>query len=115
MKSYKITVNGKAYDVTVQEAGEAPVQSTAPAPTAAPKKEATASAGALTVKSPMPGTILDIKVNVGDSVKSGQVLCVLEAMKMENDIVAPQDGTVDAILVSKNDSVEANDDIIALV
>lgn len=115
MKSYKITVNGKAYDVTVQEAGEAPVQQAAPAPAAAPKKEKAASAGAVSVKSPMPGTILDIKVNVGDSVKSGQVLCVLEAMKMENDIVAPQDGTVDAILVSKNDSVEANDDIIALV
>ena len=115
MKNYKITVNGKAYDVTVQEAGEAPVvQATASAPEAK-KPAATASAGAVSVKSPMPGTILDIKVNVGDSVKSGQVLCILEAMKMENDIVAPQDGTVDAILVSKNDSVEANDDIIALV
>ena len=116
MKNYKITVNGKAYDVTVQEAGEAPVQAAAPAPVAEAKKPvAAASAGAVSVKSPMPGTILDIKVNVGDSVKSGQVLCILEAMKMENDIVAPQDGTVDAILVSKNDSVEANDDIIALV
>ncbi len=110
MKNYKITVNGKAYDVTVQEAGEAPVQAAE-----AKKPVAAASAGAVSVKSPMPGTILDIKVNVGDSVKSGQVLCILEAMKMENDIVAPQDGTVDAILVSKNDSVEANDDIIALV
>ncbi len=115
MKNYKITVNGKAYDVTVQEAGEAPVQAAAPAPVADAKKPAAASADAVSVKSPMPGTILDIKVNVGDSVKSGQVLCILEAMKMENDIVAPQDGTVDAILVSKNDSVEANDDIIALV
>lgn len=116
MKNYKITVNGKAYDVTVQEAGEAPVQAAIPAPAPEAKKPAAAaSAGAVSVKSPMPGTILDIKVNVGDSVKSGQVLCVLEAMKMENDIVAPQDGTVDAILVSKNDSVEANDDIIALV
>lgn len=116
MKNYKITVNGKAYDVTVQEAGETPVAASAPAPTREAKKPAvTASAGAVSVKSPMPGTILDIKVNVGESVKSGQVLCILEAMKMENDIVAPQDGTVDAILVSKNDSVEANDDIIALV
>lgn len=116
MKNYKITVNGKVYDVTVQEAGEAPVQATAQAPAPKAKKPAaTASAGAVSVKSPMPGTILDIKVSVGDSVKSGQLLCVLEAMKMENDIVAPQDGTVDAILVSKNDSVEANDDIIALV
>lgn len=114
MKNYKITVNSKVYDVTVQEASEAPVQAVAPA-AEAKKAAVSASAGALSVKSPMPGTILDIKVNVGDSVKSGQVLCVLEAMKMENDIVAPQDGTVDAILVSKNDSVEANDELIALV
>ena len=110
MKNYKITVNGKTYDVTVEQAGEAPA--TQPAQ-AAPVAQ-TASAGAATVKAPMPGTILDIKVSVGASVKKGDVLCILEAMKMENDICAPQDGTVDAILVNKGDAVEVNAAIIAL-
>lgn len=62
----------------------------------------------------MPGTILDIKTSVGASVTSGQVLCILEAMKMENDIVSPQDGTVASINVSKGDSVEAYQVIITL-
>ena len=63
---------------------------------------------------PMPGTILDVKVSVGDSVSSGSVLCILEAMKMENEIVAPQDGTVASVNVSKGDSVEAGQVIITL-
>ena len=62
----------------------------------------------------MPGTILDVKVSVGDSVSSGYVLCILEAMKMENEIVAPQDGTVASVNVSKGDSVEAGQVIITL-
>ena len=113
MKNYKITVNGKTYDVSVEEAGAAPSQAaaTAPAP-AAPK--ASASAGATTVKAPMPGTILDIKVAAGSAVKKGDVLCILEAMKMENDICAPDDGTVDAVLVNKGDAVEVNAALIAL-
>ena len=111
MKNYKITVNGKTYDVTVEEAGAAPA---APAPAAAPAAAPTASAGAVTVKAPMPGTILDIKVTAGAAVKKGDVLCILEAMKMENDICAPQDGTVDAVLVNKGDSVEVNAALIAL-
>ena len=112
MKNYKITVNGKTYDVSVEEAGAAPAA--AAAPVQAKKAAASPSAGATTVKSPMPGTILDIKVSAGSAVKQGDVLCVLEAMKMENDICAPQDGTVDAILVNKGDAVEVNADLIAL-
>ena len=113
MKNYKITVNGKVYDVTVEQAdGSAP----APAPVSdpAPAQNQSASAGAVTVKSPMPGTILDIRVSAGQSVKKGDVLCILEAMKMENDICAPENGVVDAILVNKGDSVEVNADLISL-
>lgn len=114
MKNYTITVNGTAYNVTVEENGaDAPVA--APMPAAAPVKaeapkpatEASTPSGALKIESPMPGTILDISVSAGDSVKTGDVICILEAMKMENEIVAPQDGTIASIDVNKGDSVEA--------
>ena len=103
MKYYNITVNGVAYSVSVEEtaAGAAPVAAAAPAAPAAP-----ASAGAVEVKAPMPGNILDVKVAAGASVKAGDVLVILEAMKMENEIVAPQDGTVATINVAVGDSVE---------
>lgn len=122
MKNYTITVNGTPYNVTVEEGtGSAPVAApvaAAPAPSApapAPKAPvASGSAGSVKVEAPMPGNILDIKTTVGASVTSGQVLCILEAMKMENDIVAPQDGTVASINVSKGDSVEAGQVIITL-
>ena len=112
MKKYTITVNGVAYDVTVEEGGSvasAP-KAAAPAATAAAPAPAAAPAGAqgsVKVESPMPGKILAVKKNVGDAVKSGDVILVLEAMKMENDIVAPQDGTVASINVSVGDSVES--------
>ncbi len=120
MKRFNITVNGKAYDVAVEEVtGGAPVASApaaapAPAQTAAPAPAATPAApaavtGGTTVNAPMPGTILDVKVNVGDTVSEGQVLMILEAMKMENDIVAPVAGKVAAINVKKGDSVNSND------
>lgn len=130
MKNYTITVNGTPYNVTVEEGAGAPVAAApvaaaapapapaavpAPAPTAAPKAAAPqGSAGSVKVEAPMPGTILDVKVSVGDSVSSGSVLCILEAMKMENEIVAPQDGTVASINVAKSDSVEAGQVIITL-
>lgn len=130
MKNYTITVNGTPYNVTVEEGAGAPVGAApvaaaapapapaaapAPAPAAAPKAAAPqGSAGSVKVEAPMPGTILDIKVSVGDSVSSGSVLCILEAMKMENEIVAPQDGTVASINVAKSDSVEAGQVIITL-
>lgn len=108
MKRYNITVNGKAYDVAVEEIGgaaaSAPVAAApaapAPVPAAAPVTDGTK------VTAPMPGTILDIKVAVGDTVEAGKPLFVLEAMKMENDVNAPCAGKVVSVNVSKSATVE---------
>ena len=118
MKYYNITVNGVAYSVSVEEtaAGAAPVAA-APAAPAAPKaapKAAVGAAGAVAVKAPMPGNILDVKVAAGASVKAGDVLVILEAMKMENEIVAPQDGTVASINVNKGDTVNSGDVLVSM-
>lgn len=124
MKNYTITVNGTPYNVTVEEgtssaapvaSAPAPAPAAAPAPQAAPKAApAPAAAGSVKVDAPMPGNILDVKVSNGAAVKAGQVLVILEAMKMENEIVAPQDGTVASINVNKGDTVEAGQTIITL-
>ena len=105
MKNYTITVNGNVYDVTVEEggAGSTPVA----APKAAPKAAAPAGAGAVKITAPMPGKIVAVKANAGTAVKKGQVILVLEAMKMENDVVAPQDGTLASVDVATGASVEA--------
>ena len=112
MKYYNIKVHGVAYSVSVEEtaAGAAPV---AAAPVAAPAAPAGA-AGAVAVKAPMPGNILDVKVKAGDSVKAGDVLAILEAMKMENEIVAPQDGTVASVNVNKGDTVNSGDTLVSM-
>ena len=117
MKNYTITVNGNVYDVTVEEgtgavAAAAPVAAAPKAATApkaaAPKAAAPAGAqGGVKVNAPMPGKILGIKVSAGQAVKKGDVLLVLEAMKMENEIVAPQDGTVASVNTSVGEQVEA--------
>ena len=112
MKSYTITVNGNVYDVTVEETGStpsAPVKAAAPAkaPAAAPAPAATGSEGSVKVTAPMPGKILAVKADVGQSVKKGDVILLLEAMKMENEVVAPQDGTIASINVNSGDMVEA--------
>ena len=114
MRRFQITVNGTAYTVDVEElaaGATAPVAApvAAPAPAAAPAAAPApaAPAGGTQVTSPLPGTVLNIKVNVGDKVSAGQVLLVLEAMKMENDIVAPKDGVVTGITVAKGAAVEA--------
>lgn len=116
MKNYRITVNGTAYDVAVEEVsgGSAPAAAPAPkaAPAAAPK--ASGAAGSIVVSSPMPGKILNIKSSVGASVKRGEVILILEAMKMENEVVAPEDGTVASINVAAGDSVEAGDTLATL-
>ncbi len=127
MKHYTITVNGNVYNVTVEEGTAAPqVYAPAPAPVAAPaavpaaapapKAEAApaapapaagGAAGSVKVSSPMPGKIVSVKASVGQKVKKGDVILILEAMKMENEIVSPQDGTVASINVSAGQSVEA--------
>lgn len=135
MKTYTVTVNGIAYDVTVEETTGRPVREyreaapayTAPQPTAAPIPAAAAqapapaaevpvqpsapaaggTAGRLSVDSPMPGKILSIKASIGQAVKRGEVILILEAMKMENEIVAPEDGVVASINVSSGESVES--------
>jgi biotin carboxyl carrier protein len=140
MKKYNITVNGVVYAVEVEEAGGvsqvvsapapalraavpaappalAPAPAAPPAPVApAPAAPAPAapSAGAFALECPMPGTIMDIRVTPGESVAVGQVLLILEAMKMENEIPAPQAGIVDTIQVAKGASVNAGDILITL-
>ena len=123
MKKYNITVNGNTYEVLVEEVGgaasapvaapvfSAPVAAAAPA---APKAAPAGPAGANKVTAPMPGTILAVKVSAGQAVKKGDVICVLEAMKMENDIPAPCDGVVASINVQKGASVAANDVLATL-
>ncbi len=126
MKNLKITVNGVAYDVQVEEANgaAAPAAPAAPAPAApkaaapAPKAEApkaaAPAAGAEVIASPMPGTIVNTMVSAGQAVKKGDVLVVLEAMKMENEIMAPHDATVAAVHVNKGDSVESGTPLVSL-
>lgn len=124
MKNYTITVNGKVYEVTVEEGFTGQVQNagapsvpaasatpTVPAVSAAPKASA---AGSVKVPAPMPGKILSVKVNVGQAVKRGDVMMILEAMKMENEIVATQDGTVASIEVAAGSAVEAGDTLASL-
>ena len=99
MKTYKVTVNGTAYEITLEAVDAAEIKTPAAAPAAAP-------AGGETVTSPMPGTILDVKVAQGQAVKKGDVLMILEAMKMENEIMAPCDGTIASVNATKGSSVE---------
>ena len=132
MKKYNVTVNGVTYEVLVEEAGSAPAAApvsapaaaapaqAAPAPTPAPaaapaaKPAASGATGSVVIKAPMPGNILKVNVSVGDEVKKGDVLCILEAMKMENEILAPQDGTIASIHVSKGSSVNSGDLLVSM-
>ena len=121
---YVVNLNGKKYEVDVSASDAvllnvsdaAPVASAAApvqaAPAAAPAAQSTAEGAK--VLSPMPGTILEVKVQNGQAVKAGDVMFILEAMKMENDIVAPQDGTVKQIVVSKGASVDT-DAVLAVI
>ncbi len=128
---YKVTLNGKTYEVEV-EAGKAilldeyealapapadvqaaPSMTAAAIPNAAPAASVSLAAGE-TVESPMPGNILSVNVNQGDKVKEGQVLAILEAMKMENEIPAPKDGTIVQIVTSKGAVVETGSPLFVI-
>ena len=128
MRKFNITVNGNTYEVDVEEIGGvqtsapvAPVVQSAPvaAPVAAPAPKpapapAAAPAGATKVVAPMPGTVVSVKVNVGDKVTKDTVVAILEAMKMENDIYAGADGTVAGISAPAGTSVYTGDVIVSL-
>ncbi len=120
MKQLKVTVNGKTYDVQVEEVGAsvAPAAASAPAApaaAAAPAKDPAAPAGeGEAIAAPMPGTVMSVSVTAGQAVKKGDVLVVLEAMKMENEIMAPHDGTVAAVLVAKGEAVESGQTMLTL-
>jgi len=121
MKNYVITVNGTAYDVTVEEAGAgapaAAPRKAAPkaAPAAAPKKAAPAGgAGAVKVTASVPGKVFKVEASVGQTVKAGDNIVILEAMKMEIPVVAPQDGTVASIDVAVGDAVENGDTLATM-
>ncbi len=103
MKKYKVNVNGTEYEITLEvvDSAEVSAPAPAPAPVAAP-----AAAEGEQVNSPMPGNILAVNVNVGDTVKAGQVLMILEAMKMENEIMAGVDGKIVSLNVQKGSTVE---------
>ena len=108
MKKYKVNVNGTSYEIEIELMSETEASSAKSAAPAAPAQAPAAGEGEK-IASPMPGTILDIKVNVGDTVKKGQVLMILEAMKMENEIMAGADGQVTSIGVTKGASVQTGD------
>ncbi len=135
MRKFIINVNGKSYEVEVEEIGGVensapavqvakpapvaqPVPAPAPAPVAQPvvaptqvsaPAQSTGSAGSVRVNAPMPGNILDVKAKVGESIQKGQVVVILEAMKMENEIMAPQDGKITSINTSKGSIVNSGD------
>lgn len=134
MKKYNVTVNGVTYEVLVEEAGvvsaptaapapapvvaPTPAPVAAPAPTAAPAPAAapaaSGSAGSVKVTAPMPGTILKMNVKVGDTIKANDLVCILEAMKMENEIFASEGGVVKSIEAAQGSSVNSGDVIITL-
>lgn len=120
---YIVTVNGKKYEVEVERVKQkyAPIprhNPVTPAPQAAPeetpKAEHPVSSGDTTVKSPMPGTVVEVKVNVGDAVTEGQTLLILEAMKMENEIVSPVNGTVKQVAVAEGTTVDTHDVLVVI-
>ncbi len=128
---YKVTLNGKTYEVEVEK-GKAVLldeyEALAPAPAAAPAAAAPAAAAAAapapaapvnlaageTIEAPMPGNIIRVDVKQGDTVKAGQILVILEAMKMENEIVAPKDGTVAQVVTSKGAVVDTGSPLVVI-
>ena len=130
MRKFMINVNGNSYEVEVEEVGvsnasqrpavstpSAPAPASTPAPKVAPKeekKEVVVSAGQEVVEAPMPGNIWKIEVKEGDTVKAGDILLILEAMKMENEILAPRDGVVASINTTQGAAVNTGDKLVVL-
>lgn len=125
MRRFNIKVNGKAYEVEVEELSASSQSAAKSAPEVKPTEAVTesekaapaptgASAGSSSIKAPMPGTINAVKVTAGETIKKGQVIAILEAMKMENNIVAPEDAVVAGICVTQGQSVNTGDVIITL-
>ena len=124
MKRFNVTVNGVTYDVTVEEiGGAAPAPVAAPAPAAAPVAAAApaaapvapaGAAGSVEVKAPLQGTVMKVLVKPGDSVTKGSPVCVIEALKMENDVPAPADGVVASINVKSGDTVKTDEVLLTL-
>ena len=129
---YKVTLNSKVYEVEVEEGtamlvdeyeayvpapapapvAAAPVPAAAPAP--APAPAAAPQAAGEVVASPLPGTVLQVKVSAGEAVKAGQLLLIIEAMKMENEVLAPRDGTVAQVVAAKGATVNTGDALVVL-
>ena len=108
MKKYRVLVNGVSYEVELEAMDSETAAKTAPVPAQAPAvAPAPVSNGTQAINAPMPGTILDVRVQAGQAVKNGDVLFILEAMKMENEILAPADGTVQSVNVTKGQAVES--------
>ncbi len=125
MKKYRVTVNGKSYQVEVEEVrgkpsppkpplSSPPPRPAAPAPPKTPPPAEPTEGGKTAIKAPMPGTILDIKVSEGDETSLGQILLILEAMKMENEIPAPVAGTVAEVAVKTGDTVRSGDILVVI-
>lgn len=124
MKQYRVTVDGKTFNVVVEELAEQgrPQKESAPHPEAAPpvpanaerRRPAPAAGETLSVDAPMPGAVIDIPVKSGEGVETGDVLLILEAMKMENEITAPRRGTVGEILVKVGDTVAGGESLMQI-
>jgi len=122
MRKFVISVNGNSYDVEVEEVKDgvsaarpvqvSPVKEAAAAPVTT--ASVTPATGSVTVAAPMPGTIVSVAVKAGDSVKKGDVLCILEAMKMENEISAPVGGVISSVSVKKGDAVESGNLLLVI-
>lgn len=111
MRHYRVNVNGTAYEIAIEEISAEEAKNAAPAPAAAP---ASVPAGGITVSAPMPGTILSVNVSAGQTVNKGDVLMILEAMKMENEIMAPESGKIASVNVQKGATVKTGDVLCVL-